>query len=298
MPPRDIEELCRAIVPGAGSVAIEPLGVGLLSETYRVARQGAAYTLKVAVARRPELGVDLSWEARLLARAADAALAPRLAYADPQKGVLLAEWISGRPWTSADARVPAGSLRVAALLRRVHCLEIPLPARVITPMQWIDLYRAALSRLAAPLPDATLDAAASARGADFARLTSPPNVVCHSDLHALNLIERNGELILLDWEYAHAADPLWDLAGWSANNDLKDESQRQLLMHYLGRAPPAKDWQRFRLLLWLYDYVCLLWSRLYLFSQGLDARGRGPGEIADRATFLDARLRLAAHYAA
>ncbi len=46
-------------------------------------------------------------------------------------------------------------------------------------------------------------------------------VVCHSDLHPMNLICGAESLILLDWEYAHVADPLWDLAGWSANNDLR-----------------------------------------------------------------------------
>jgi thiamine kinase-like enzyme len=296
MPPLDIEELCRAIVPGAGDVAIEPLGAGLLSDTYRVQRQGAAYTLKIAAPRRPELGVDLSWEARLLERAADAALAPRLVHADPAEGVLLAQWVFGSPWASENARNPGGSERIAALLRRVHAIQIPQPARIVTPMQWIDLYRAALSRLAAPLPDAGLNAAAIAHCTDLAQLASAPNVVCHSDLHPLNLIERNGELVLLDWEYAHAADPLWDFAGWSANNDLDVEFQQRLLLDYHGGPPPAQDWRRFRLLLWLYDYVCLLWSRLYLSSRGVGARGGG--KIAERATFLDARLRLAANYAA
>jgi hypothetical protein len=45
--------------------------------------------------------------------------------------------------------------------------------------------------------------------------------------------------------------------------------------------------------MWLYDYVCLLWSALYL-----NTRGGGANEISRRATLLDARLRLPAHYAA
>ena len=45
MPRRNIEELCRAIVPGAGGVTVEPLGAGLLSETYRVERGGEKYTI-------------------------------------------------------------------------------------------------------------------------------------------------------------------------------------------------------------------------------------------------------------
>ena len=61
------------------------------------------------------------------------------------------------------------------------------------------------------------------------------------------------------------------------------------------RTPPQQDWRRLRLLLWLYDYVCLLWSQLYLTRAGEQRAGLG---IAERARLLDARLRLPAHYAA
>jgi hypothetical protein len=47
------------------------------------------------------------------------------------------------------------------------------------------------------------------------------------------------------------------------------------------------------LLMWLYDYVCLLWSDLYS-----NARRGGENGIRKRATLLDARLRVPAHYAA
>ncbi len=65
----------------------------------------------------------------------------------------------------------------------------------------------------------------------------------------MNLLQEDDALILLDWEYAHVADPLWDLAGWCANNDFEAEMQRSLLTRYLGNAPILSEWQRFRLLL-------------------------------------------------
>jgi thiamine kinase-like enzyme len=297
MPLRDIEELCRAIVPGAGSVAVEPLGAGLLSATYRVERGGEKYTLKIAAAHRPDLGMDLAWEARLLEHAAAAGLAPRVVHCDPERTVLLAQWVAGRPW-SQDAKHPANLRRIAELLRRVHALQIPLPPRAISPAGWIELYTAALSGQPSPGADAKLRSAAAARLVELAGFAPPPTVVCHSDLHALNLIEQNDALTLLDWEYAHAADPLWDLASWSANNDLPAESQRQLLSDYGGGAALGGAWQRFRLLLWLYDYVCLLWSQLYLCVRAGGARGEGANAVAERARLLDARLHLPAHYAA
>lgn len=293
MPARDVEELCRGIVPGGGVLAVEALGRGLVSDTYRVARDGGVYTLKIAAAQGVDLGMDLNWEVRLLEQAAAAGLAPPVAYADPARKVLLTQWVAGRPWTNADAQDPAASGRIAKLLLRVHALKVPVPPRCISPAGWIEIYSSALAQRRLHPGDPDLHAAAATRARQLQQLAPARSAVCHSDLHALNLIERNDALILLDWEYAHAADPLWDLAGWSANNDAGAEFQWRLLGDYGGAAPLSADWQRLRLNLWLYDYVCLLWSRLYL-----SARGETGNPVAERARLLDARLRLPAHYAA
>jgi thiamine kinase-like enzyme len=287
-----IERLCRAIVPGAGSIDLEALGAGLISETYRVVRDGIPYTLKVAAEPR-ELSLDLPWEARVLEIAGSIGIAPRLEYCDLDAAILLTRWAKGRTWSSQEARAAANADTIAALLRRVHALVIPMPAREVTPLQWIHTYDAALSRCASPPTDPALRSAALARVQALAELPPAIGVVCHSDLHRLNLLQEGDALILLDWEYAHVADPLWDVAGWCANNDLEAEMQRRLLTCYLGKAPNSSQWQRVRLLLALYDYVCLLWSQLYL-----TVRHEGANGIAERARLLDARLRLPAHYAA
>jgi thiamine kinase-like enzyme len=290
----EIERLCRAVVPGGGSIEVKSLGAGLISETYRVARDGIAYVLKVAAESR-ELPVGLSWEVRVLERAAVAGLAPPLVYCDLDGAVLLSRWEEGSSWISQQAAAPANLQRIAELLRRVHALAVPIPARQFTPLQWIAIYEEALSRRTSSSSDPALRAAALSCAQALAELPRAVGVVCHSDLHAMNLIQTSDSLILLDWEYAHVADPLWDLAGWCANNDFESEMQRSLLTRYLGDAPILSQWQRLRLLLALYDYVCLLWSQLYLNVRGRGANGNG---VAERARVLDARLRLPAHYAA
>jgi thiamine kinase-like enzyme len=291
----DVERICQAIVPGTGAVRVQPLGAGLLSETYKVTRDGAAYALKVAAEHRPELGMNRAWEVRVLEAAGTVGVAPRVVYSD-DGGAVLARWMAGRPWVSEESRLAANIRRIAELLRRVHALTIPMPPRVVSPLDWIGIYGTALSRRAVLPGDPALRTAAISRAQEIAAPPLVAGVVCHSDLHAMNVIQGRESLILLDWEYAHVGDPLWDLAGWSANNDLEADSQWSLLADYLQSAPAQIHWRRFRLFLWLYDYVCLLWSQLYLNVRG--AQGEGGKGIAERARLLDARLRLPAHYAA
>jgi thiamine kinase-like enzyme len=112
----------------------------------------------------------------------------------------------------------------------------------------------------------------------------------------LNLVQSGDSLYLLDWEYAHVNEAFWDLAGWCANGDFDEGAKRRLLGCYLGSPPNAEQWRRLELLIWLYDYICLQWSALYL-SQGRQSQPAPvpAARIAARAALLDARLSLPAN---
>lgn len=289
MPHKWLEELARRWVPGAGPVAIQPLIPGLVNDSYRVARAGREYSLRVAV-DSDGLGIDREWECRTLRQAADAGLAPQIEHCEPTEGVLVMGWVGGRTWTAEEVRQPDKIDVLAELLRRIHALPIPQPARTMTPAAWIAHYAGALaggntdvntggSRFV-PLHDA-----AQARLALLTGLRSPPPVLCHSDLHRFN-VTIGARIVLLDWEYAHVADPYWDLAGWIANNDWPEELAQDLLASYLQRSAPPEEAARLRLLVWLYDYVCLLWSELYLNRRPEAAAGG----VSARAEQLELRL--------
>jgi thiamine kinase len=298
MRPDEIESVAARHVPGAGTLDIQLSANGLVNETYRVLRDGGAYALRVAAANPCDLGVDRAWEARVLECACRADLAPALEYCDPQRGILIVRWVDGRRWSPADVRRIPNVSRMAQLLRRVHALPMPAPARLMSPLTWIDHYTAAACNSAGrerstrdSSSGAALRNASRGRMAALAALPRVDPVVCHSDLHTLNLIDRGPSLVLLDWEYAHASDPLWDLASWSANNDLEDGFKHELLSDYLGRTPTRDEYLRLQLLGWLYDYVCLLWSELYLIlHRDVGQADAAPGGVSARAKRLAARL--------
>jgi thiamine kinase-like enzyme len=285
MLPDEVERLAARHVPGEGKIDIHRLSVGLVNETYRVLRAGTTYALRAAGSGPHSLGLDRTWEARVLECAAPCGLAPVVEYCDPHRGILISRWVEGRSWNPAEVRESSSIARVAELARRIHALPIPVPARLMSPAQWIDYYSAAASGdILGDSATAVLRTAASRRLAALAALPAVDPVVCHSDLHTLNLVDRGLSLVLLDWEYAHAADPLWDLAGWSANNDFDDEIRQALFASYAGRPPTPVENLRLQLLGWLYDYVCLLWCDLYSTLHAAQ------GTMAPRVQKLNARL--------
>jgi thiamine kinase-like enzyme len=292
LPRRDAEAIARSYVPGEGAVSIERLGSGLVNESYRVARAGRRYSLRIPLPAGEDLGLDRAWEYRVLAQAAAAAIAPPIERCEPLEGILVTRWVDGRSWTPDEVREPVNIRAVALLARRIHGLTIPDPPRRMSPADWVAYYREALGRRGADgagdagrPPGREIEKSLVVRGAALAALPRQPSVLCHSDLHAANLVAGEGGLKLLDWEYAHVSEAFWDLAGWSCNNDLAEEARRLLLLSYLGRTPHNEETERLEHLAWLYDYVCVLWSELFAARGCAEARA-----VSARARFLAARL--------
>ena len=294
MRPSDLENLALRYVPGEGAIAIDPLGAGLVNESYRVARGGRLYSLRVPAAHAAEFGLDRGWECRVLECAAAAGIAPLVECCDPCQGILVMRWAGGRAWTVPEVRRAENIDSVAQLARRIHALPAPQGARIMSPAAWIAYYQEALIQHAAdtgyPPIDGrrSLDLRSRATGSLAALTASPPlaPVLCHSDLHRHNVVVGEHGLILLDWEYAHVSEPLWDLAGWICNNDLNEDSRQLLLARYLDRGPTSPEAARLKRLVWLYDYVCFLWCELY---SKLRPGGAGEGIFA-RGQLLAERL--------
>jgi thiamine kinase-like enzyme len=301
----DLDALIVAIVPGEGSAEIHDLSVGLVNRTYRVDRGGLRYVLRLSTASPDEICLNRAWEAQLLRAAGFAKLAAPLEFYDPHQGTVLSAWVHGRFWTEYESRQSANIVRIAPLLRAVHALAIPQPAHVMSPRRWIQHYEAVLSqrssrvacegqesRAAELRVSPALQLEATRRLSRLEELEHGPASVCHGDLHTQNLLEYGPSLLLLDWEYAHVSEPLWDLAGWCANCDFSAADRETLLTSYFEREPGGGERKRLELLIWLYDYICLQWCVLYLSLRGQESDAP---RIFARAALLDARLSLPAN---
>jgi thiamine kinase len=291
MAPDRVEEAARRYVPGVGAVSVERLGRGLVNESHRVLRDGRMYSLRMPAAQgaatHVPIGVDREWECRVLVIASAAGIAPVIERCEPRLGVLVARWEEGHALSAEEARRPDTGARVAQLARRVHALVPPGNARVLRAADWIEHYRDALTPRTRGLAAAAdrLQAEAQRRLGALEAFPPTPAVLCHSDLHPANLVANERGLVLLDWEYAHVSEALWDVAGWACNNDLEPDARAMLLASYFGRPALASEERRLEDLAWLYDYVCLLWSEVYCGAT--DASDR---LILERGRALAARL--------
>jgi thiamine kinase len=283
-----LEGLAARWVPGSGRVDIRATTSGLVNESCRVDRDGRSFSLRVA-SGNADLGLDRDWECRVLHAAAAAGLAPGIEHCRPLEGLLVARWVGGRAWRPEETRRAENIDAIAGLLRRVHALPIPQPPRVMSAAAWIRHYSQAAARRDLTLASGVVDLG-SAAGAQLALLAALPPasaVLCHSDLHLQNAVVTDaGGLVLLDWEYAHVSDGFWDLAGWIANNEWEEAPATRLLTRYLCRDAVPHERERLRLQTWLYDYVCLLWSEIYI-----NQRPGGASEaVAARAACVAMRL--------
>ena len=58
--------------------------------------------------------------------------------------------------------------------------------------------------------------------------------LCHNDLLPANILDDNERIWIVDWEYAGMGNPLFDLAGVSANCCYSEEQEIALLESYRG----------------------------------------------------------------
>jgi thiamine kinase-like enzyme len=227
---------------GAGArherVLLEPMPGGSRARSWLVIYEdGRRHVLRVTAPGSPAL-LDIEAEARAMTAAAAEGLAPSIVAVDPRRGSLLTEFMPGRVWSVDDARRPRNLVRLAALLRALHAVRVelaPYAAERIARRYLRDLRAAGMKQdaSAARWADELL-ARARSYDRDYA-----PTAFCHNDLAAANVLD-DGELALVDFEYAVRGTPLLDLANAVAMNGFDGDAQRALLGAYHG-APPISS---------------------------------------------------------
>lgn len=201
--------------------------------------------------------IDRAQEEKNAQIAAGAGLNPETLYFSADTGIKITRYISGaRALDSRLAADPGMMARTAALLRRLH-RELPAFENRFDPAllfrQYLGPNRAQLEVVFEDLEDAC-----RIFWAIWPALGELSLAPCHNDPLAENLIlDGEGKLWLIDWEYSGQNDPFWDVAAHLLESDFDVAQQRRFLQLYLGRQPEREEERRVLLLQIAQD---LLWS--------------------------------------
>jgi len=222
---------------------IEPIKHGLTNQSWLVTLDGERVVVRVSNPDDASLQIDRRSEASILRTVAAAAIGPPVLLCDPVQRVLVTKYL-GPTWTDDDAGKADNIARLGLVMRKLHALKPPSNAHRVRLVQVIDDYVATLSQ-----------AADSAMRYSAQVLDDATDIcLCHNDVHALNIVD-DGDLRLIDWEYAGLGSPLFDLASVCVYQHYDPAQRAQLLTAYAGNVE-AEGLER---ACELFDYIRELW---------------------------------------
>jgi thiamine kinase-like enzyme len=218
-----------------GGIEIERLGGALTNVSYKVTVSGAAYALRLARDGTSEY-IDRIAEEHNARVAAEAGVNAEVIFFDASDGTMVTRFVEGVSMNAGDGfgRDPSAPVRAARALKRVHGL-----GRVFRSsfgvFAAIDGYLDLLRAWRTPLPEDNYEVRQRARAVRLALEASPaPLVPCHNDPWPGNLLDADGRVYLIDWEYSGMNDPMWDLANLSVEAAFGPEQDRAMMEAYHG----------------------------------------------------------------
>jgi thiamine kinase-like enzyme len=250
--------------PGRRS-SIVALSGGITNRNYRVEVDGSSYVLRLGGNDTDLLGIDRATEHAASLRAAEIGVGPDVVAFVESESWLVTRFIEGRSVPPEEIRRPDGIRRVAEVLRRIHN-AVAIPGR-FDAHAVVDQYRAEAEAHFVPIPGEF--AMAHLVSEEIRRARGPqPLVPCHNDLLNANFLD-DGEIRVVDWEYAGMGDRFFDLANLSVNHEFGLEEDALLLAAYFGVQRPG-DLAALRLMRVMSDFREAMWGVLQSGISELD----------------------------
>jgi thiamine kinase-like enzyme len=211
------------------------LSGGITNHNFRVDVDGGSFVLRMGGADTHLLGIDRDVERQANARAAEVGVGPPVERFVEPEGWLVTRFIEGRPIPVEEMRRPETIRRVARALMRFHSAA-PIAGR-FDAHAVVEEYRREAEEHGVETPSAYPTAHEMSSQIRALR-GEQPLVPCHNDLLNANFLD-DGEIRIVDWEYAGMGDRFFDLANLSVNHEFGVEEDRRLLEEYFGGAADA-----------------------------------------------------------
>jgi len=242
-------------------IKLELLGGALTNVSYKVTTGGAAYVLRLAGEGTSDY-IDRAAEKHNARVAAAAGVNVEVLYFDAKDGTMVTRFVEGVSMNGGEgfSRDPGSPIRAALALRRVHRLRKVFETR-FDVFAAIDDYVDLLREQRTPLPESYYEVRRKARAVHRALEASPvPLVPCHNDPWPGNLLDADGRIYLIDWEYSGMNDPMWDLGDLSIEAGFGPEQDRTMMEAYCGGAASPALYSRLEIYKAMSDLHWSLWG--------------------------------------
>lgn len=250
--------------PGRRATVVA-LDGGITNRNFKVIVDGSSYVLRMGGVRTELLGIDRAVEHAASLRAEEIGIGPAVVAFVQSEGWLVTRFIDGRRIPPVEMREPKELGRVAAALRKIHSAPA-IPGR-FDAHAVVDDYRAKAESFGVKIPAEFEEARQVSERIRSAR-GPQPLVPCHNDLLNANFLD-DGEVRIVDWEYAGMGDRFFDLANLSVNHEFSVADDQRLLSEYFG-AERERDLASLRLMRFMSDFREAMWGVLQSGISELD----------------------------
>jgi thiamine kinase-like enzyme len=230
-----VSEVVERLWPGRAAT-VEVLSGGITNANFKVDLGSERVVVRVPGRNTELLGIDRVAEVAANRVAAGIGVAPEIVAVDASSGCIVTRFVEGRPIPMTElATEPTLGTVIATLLRVHRAGSIAVDFDhfgVIRSYHEEVVRRGALELFDYEGASALLSRIEAAR-------PFRPQVLGHNDLLNANFLD-DGSIRILDWEYAGMADPYFDLANLSVNNELGSGLDESILEHYFGSVDASK----------------------------------------------------------
>jgi len=258
----------------ANDLQIKPFG-GLTNTNYLVIANGERFVVRISRANSALLEINREFELEALSAASTAGIGPEVLRFTIPEGHLVTRLIEGRHWEIEEYSTPENLQRMVKVLKRLHALP---PIRgTFSPFRRVESYARKAGELDVAFPkdfELFLEKMRTIES-DQSRDTYPWLRFCHNDLFAVNFLD-DGEVRIVDWEFAGMGDIYFDLAtlvyAYDSDGPLPAELETYLLKCYFGETGSINrariEGMKFMLL-----FFTAMWG---LLQHGMQSKGLIP----------------------
>ncbi len=220
----------RSLAIWASRPEISILAGGKTGRNYLVRDARGTYVARFSPLNNDILGIDRARVEHNASIAGRGGVGPRVIASYPGHDLLIVEYIDGEILSTKHARERHAIERAANLFKKLHDLEGF--QGYYDPLLDAESYVQKARGLHAWVPE-HIDAhiVRMRRRLDELRPIAP--AACHFDPNLKNIIvDKKGDLTLIDWEYAQNGDKRFDIAMYSTNAQFDSEQENAFLAAY------------------------------------------------------------------